>query len=331
MRIVLFGDGAWAANSLMRLYEDGHSIASVVIRTKPSDTSLEDACRKLGVPVLQPRNINAPDFLETMRSLEPDICLSISCNQIMRRPLLDTSPRGFVNFHAGSLPFYRGRNVINWAIINGEKEIGLTAHFIDEGIDTGDILLQKILPISWSDTYGDVLNRIVEAFPEFVQETVRVVSSGATVPQQQSHLVGTYYSGRADGDEWLDWSDTSLNIYNKIRAITRPGPGARTLLGDRVAVIWQASYDLSWPKYIATPGQVVGRTSDGVIVKTGDSTLLVQEVQIGDGICEKPAWAIGTRLGLNMIDTIHSLLARVDDLEKQLLRKENSHGATGSN
>ena len=84
------------------------------------------------------------------------------------RPVLDTARLSFVNFHAGKLPFYRGRNVINWAIINGETEIGLTAHVVDEGIDTGDIVLQKTLPIGWTDTYGDVLTRIVDNFPDFV-------------------------------------------------------------------------------------------------------------------------------------------------------------------
>jgi len=93
---------------------------------------------------------------------------------------------GCLNFHAGKLPFYRGRNVINWAIINGEREIGITAHFMDEGIDTGDILLQRTEPIGWTDTYGDVLARVVAAIPPLVEESVELVASADYQVQHQA-------------------------------------------------------------------------------------------------------------------------------------------------
>jgi methionyl-tRNA formyltransferase len=143
-------------------------------------------------------------------------------------------------------------------------------------------------------------------------------------------LPGTYFCGREDGDEWLDWVDSSLNLYNKVRAITRPGPGARTLLGDREVIIWRAAYDRSWPSYVATPGQVVGRSEQGVMVKTGDSTLLLEEAQIGDEASRKPAWPIGTRLGINLAGTIRALLSRIQELENRLSSEEKTHGASRS-
>jgi methionyl-tRNA formyltransferase len=280
--------------------------------------------------VLQAANVNTPVFVERIVRLEPDLGISISCDQILRRKVLDSARLGFLNFHAGLLPCYRGRNVINWAIINGETQIGVTAHMVDEGIDTGDIVLQRSIPIEWTDSYDDVLERIVDALPAFVIEAVRGIESGELTPRPQRHLEGTYFSGREDGDEWLDWSDTSFNIYNKVRAISRPAPGARTLLGDRVVVVWKAAYDRSWPKYIGTPGQVVGRVDEGVVVKTGDSTLVLQEIQVADGACERPAWRIGTRLGVNLMDVIRSLQTRVRDLEAQLSTGEKRNGAGSS-
>ncbi len=202
--------------------------------------------------------MNSEDFVRHALELRPDLGVSISYNQILRRPILDSARLGIVNFHAGKLPRYRGRNVINWAIINGESEIGLTAHFVDEGIDTGDIIYQITLPILWNDGYGDVLNRVVENFPHFASEVLDRIASGRFTAQPQTELPGTYFPGREDGDEWLDWSDTSLNLYNKIRAISRPGPGARTSLSHAEVIVWSAVYDESWPKYIATPGQVSG-------------------------------------------------------------------------
>ena len=301
MHILLFGDGAWAANSLKRLSQEGRSLAGVVVRAKSSDETLENLARELGLAVYRPASVNDPAFLSNIAELKPDLNLSISYNQIFRRPMIELAPLGFVNFHAGKLPYYRGRNVINWALINGESEIGLTAHYIDEGIDTGDIILQRTLPVSWTDTYGDVLRNVVDAFPSLVSEAVSLIADGSAVRQPQADgLHGTYFASRADGDEWLDWTDTSYNLHNKIRAISRPGPGARTTLGGDPVIIWRAFYDTCWPKYIATPGQVVGlNPQEGVLVKTGDSTLLVEEVQRGGDEPMTPRWPIGTRVGVD--------------------------------
>jgi methionyl-tRNA formyltransferase len=201
--------------------------------------------------------------------------------------------------------------VINWAIINGEREIGMTAHFVDDGIDTGDIILQRTLPIEWTDTYGDALRRVVEAFPDLVIDAVALITSGQPKRIQQADHPGTYFPNREEGDEWLDWSDSSFNLHNKIRAITRPGPGARTLLGNKVVRVWRAFYDPSWPRYIATPGQIVGRRDNGVLVKTGDSTIMLQEIQIDTDTSETPSWRIGTRLGINLTALLPSILDRL--------------------
>ncbi|HEX7581387.1 MAG TPA: methionyl-tRNA formyltransferase, partial [Thermoanaerobaculia bacterium] len=316
MRILFFGDGAWAAKSLKRLSGPLWEIASVVVRCKPSDDTLVQAARARSLPVLRPENANAPEFLETVRSLRPDLNVSVSYDQIVRRPLLESAPMGFVNFHAGKLPFYRGRNVLNWALMNGEAELGLTAHFMDEGIDTGDIVLQRTLPIGWTDGYGDVLSRAVEAFPNLVEETLRSLAEGRVTRRPQVHLPGTYFAGRGPGDEWLDWSDTSRNLHNKIRAITRPGPGARTRLGEKSVLIWRAVWDPSWPMYLATPGQVVGRDrNEGVFVKTGDCTLLVMEVEETAGVVGRPRWPIGTRLGCQVTPALEALRAELETLK----------------
>jgi methionyl-tRNA formyltransferase len=317
----MFGDGRWAADSLLRLSREGHHVAAAVIRTVPSDDSVSDCARKLGAAILQPKSVNTPEFIESIRKFDADLGLSIAFNQIFRRPILETTRSGFVNFHAGKLPQYRGRNIINWAIINGEPEIGITAHLIDDGIDTGDIILQRTLPLGWTDTYGDVLARVVDNFPEFVVEAVQMIGSNEITARLQRHTAGTYFCGREDGDEWLDWSDSSLNLYNKIRAITRPACGARTLLGQKRVIVWKAAYDPAWPKYRATPGQIVGRRQDGLAVKTGDSTLVLQEIQVESGLCEVPSWPIGTRLGIDLFHTIQVLQARVSELEALLLNE----------
>lgn len=317
MRILFFGDGQWATDSLMRLHQAGWSLLGVVIRTRPTDSSLAEAAKQLRLDVWQPTNVNQPEFVEQISQLNPELCLSVAYDQILRHSIRQVAPQGVVNFHAGKLPFYRGRNIINWAIINGETEIGLTAHYVDEGIDTGDIILQRTLPIGWTDTYGDVLARVVMALPEVVVETVSQIATGHARRQPQSHLPGSYFAAREVGDEWLDWSESSRNLHNKVRAISRPGPGSRTLFNNRVLIIWRAFYDPSWPTYLGTPGQVVGRRrGEGVLVKTADSTLLLQEAQFeGDEVEHAPDWPIGTRLGINLMQYLCLLENRMASLQ----------------
>lgn len=321
MRILYFGDGEWATNSLLRLIQDGHELLGVVLRVSPTDPGLRLESEQLRLPIFQPQQVNDKEFVDQVMALKPDVNLSCSYNQILRRPILETAPLGFINFHAGKLPAYRGRNVINWAIINGEHEIGITAHYIDEGIDTGDIILQRTLPIAWTDTYGDVLKNVVEAFPGLVGDSVNAVATGNIMRQPQSQNLGTYFPGRENGDEWLDWSDRSLNIYNKIRAISRPGPGAITRLESQDIIIWSADYDVAWPQYLATPGQVVGRLAGkGALVKTGDSTILIREIGTGKAESQVANWPLGTRLGINFQAELASTMAKVDRLEQEIAR-----------
>lgn len=315
MNILFFGDGAWAALSLERLVADGHKVLAVVDRVTPSSPDLEALACSLGLTVLRPPRVNSPEFLQRVAELGPELNVSVSYDQIVRRPLHETAPRGFVNVHAGRLPQYRGRNVINWAIINGASEIGVTAHYIDEGIDTGDIIRQIVLPIGWTDTYGDVLGRVTLVIPDLVAETVGLIARGEAPRLPQPSVAATYFSGRREGDEWLEWSESSRDIYNKIRGITRPGPGARAVLGGERVVIWRAAYDPAWPRYIAVPGEVVGRRpGEGVVVKTGDSTVLLLEVQVGDAAPTVPAWPIGTRF-VTTAERLRHLEARVSALE----------------
>jgi methionyl-tRNA formyltransferase len=320
VKILFFGDGAWAANSLRLIAARPWTIGAVVLRRQPSSGALAEAARDLGLPVLQPRDVNSAEFLDIVRSFAPDLNVSVSYDQIVRRPLLEAAPLGFVNFHAGKLPSYRGKNVVNWALINGETEIGVTGHYMDEGIDTGDILLQRTLPIGWTDTYGDVLDRVVAAFPDLVETALAMIADGVAVRRPQAHLPGTYFAARREGDEWLDWSDTSRHLHNKVRAIARPGPGALTLVGGQPVVVWRAHWDPTGPNYLATPGEVVGRRADGVFVKTGDSTLLVLEAGATGRPGGIPAWPAGTRLGAGP-DAVPTLLRRVRVLEEELLSR----------
>ena len=321
LRIVLLGDGEWAARTLDALGRTPHRVVAVVLRERPSDDSLARAARAAGLPVRQPHRVNTPELRDWLAALGPDLLLSVAYNQILREPVRTVAGHGALNLHAGKLPFYRGRNVINWALINGEPEIGLTAHFMDDGIDTGDIVLQRTLPIGWTDTYGSVLQRVTDALPALATDAIALIAAGDPPVRSQRGLPATYFGGRGEGDEWLDWSASSTSLHNKVRAITRPGPGARTALDGAPVVIWRAFFDPAWPRYVATPGQVVGRSTEGVTVKTGDATLLIQEASVDGAPATIPDWPIGARLEVNRSAALE---ARLERLERRLLLEAGS-------
>ncbi len=300
MRALLFGDGEWAGRALDLLVDGGHDVPAVVVRCRPSSDALAAAAARHGLPVHAPENVNDPAFIEWIVAQDVRLNISVSYDQILRAAALASVPEGFINAHAGALPRYRGRSVINWALINGEDELGLTVHHVDEGIDTGDVILQRMVPIGWEDTYGTVLSRTELLLPELVLEAVDLLARGQAPRVPQDHHRATYFPARGPGDEWIDWRDSSEDVYNKIRGLGRPGPGARTIHRGRELVLWEARYDRSWPRYRATPGAVVGVVpGEGIRVKTGDSTILLTRTSALEGAEEVPRLRIGTRLGID--------------------------------
>lgn len=301
MKIIVFGDGVGTASTVRLLLDKKWQVVAVVERTPPRSTILENITKEHNLPLFHPAHVNRSKFINEIRKLDPDIILSIGYNQIFHNEILELPPLGCINFHPSKLPFYKGRNVVMWAMINGEEEFGITAHYMDRGIDTGPILFQETIKIYWNDTYNDIVQRLDGLIPSFVIKTLDLVRNGNVNLTIQDPYAGTYCGNFEIEDRWLDWTDSSYNLYNKIRAITSPGPGALSVLGQSELIIWKAYYDPIWPKYVGAPGQIIGRfQEEGVLIKTGDSMLLLQTAQTEGQPIETPKWRIGTRLGINL-------------------------------
>ena len=331
MKIGYFGDGPWAHLALERIVADPRfAVAFIVPRFDTRDPVLARQAGELGVDFVLLEDVNAPESVERLRGYGADLFVSMSYNQIFRRPVIAAAPRGVINCHAGALPFYRGRNILNWALINDAKSFGVTVHDVNEGIDTGDILVQRQLPISDADDYGSLLSRAVVACAEALVEALDRIARGDVVrtPQSSIHPVGTYFGRRLPGDEWIDWSWSSRRIFNFVRALAAPGPGARSLHGEETIEVFAAAEIERAVDYLATPGEVVGRTAHGAVVKTGDSTLLLTDVRSPSG---KPL-RIGTRLGVPLPASLAALERRLGELERAIdhLQRERSGSATGA-
>ncbi len=319
LSIAFFGGGDWAGEGLRRLIADGNHVTSVIPAVTRSE-ELRRVAAGAGLPVIEHAVISREDFLPRCGGEIPDLVVSVDYDRILRRSLLEVPRLGAINAHPGMLPRYRGVSVVTWALQNGEPEIGVTVHYLDEHIDAGDIILQRRIPVGPDDSNGEVIQRISGVLPGLLSDAVRLVRVGHAPRIRQDHARATYFAARRESDDWIDWTAPSTAIHNLIRALSAPNPGARTVLDGHPVTIWRASLRPGAPIYPGTPGQVVGRGADGVTVKTGDRTIVVEQAQ-PDGApapaCP-PSWPVGTRLGVNLAELTLRLEQRVKALEQRI-------------
>lgn len=291
MKIGYFADGPWGHKAFDKIvFDDSLEIEFVTVRYDKKDAVLIELAKKNRIPVELSKNINSKEFIDKIRKYEADLFVSMSFNQIFKSEMINLPRYKTINCHAGKLPFYRGRNILNWALINDEKEFGITVHYIDEGIDTGDIILQDIYPITDEDNYGTLLTRAYDGCADVLYRAIKKIQCGEVNPIKQQDIdpIGMYCGMRVSGDEIIDWSQTSREIFNFIRALCAPGPQAVSWINGEKIYINKARMVSGACAYKNTAGQVIGKTKDGFLIKTGDTILEAVEytysskVRIGD-------------------------------------------------
>ncbi len=291
LEIGYFADGVWGHNAFRLLNRDPNIIIKFIcVRNDTTDEILKKMAEENGIDYLRHSNINSAEFLKTLKSYHCDLFVSMSFNQIFKKDIIDMPEKGIINCHAGKLPFYRGRNILNWVLINDEKEFGITVHYVDEGIDTGDILLQNTYPITDKDNYASLLEIAYTECASILHEAINLIIKGEEriTKQESIHQLGIYCGKRTSGDEIIDWHKTSREIFNFVRAICLPGPMARTTLNGKEFKINKVSMIDGAMEYIGIPGQIVGKVDNGYIVKTLDTTLRLDvfeyegKIKIGD-------------------------------------------------
>lgn len=324
MRLGYFADGPWSHEALKKIVSDDRfEIAFITPRYDSQDPVLKEWAKNLGVDFLPIQNVNQRASVDMLKTYAADLFVSMSFNQIIKKDVLEIPPRGFINCHAGALPFYRGRNVLNWVLINDEKEFGVTVHYIDEGIDTGDIIRQRMLPISDKDDYSTLLRVATDNCAELLYDSLDDIERKSVnrIAQYSIHPVGSYYRKRREGDEWIDWNWTSRQIFNFIRAITKPGPCARTILGQQTILLENSSLFSDAPKYIGTAGEIVGQDKNVLIVKTGDSFIklngyVIDSIRYISPHTSRQKIRLGDKFASCVNAVPNSLSGEVVDLEK---------------
>src|ERR1700675_49410 len=285
MRLVFMGTPDFAAASLEALLRSDDSVVGIITqpdRPKGRGQILTPSPVKLlaqreQIPLLQPLKMKDPEFLQALAGWKPDLIAVAAFGRILPPAILALPPLGCINVHGSLLPKYRGAGPIQWAIINGETETGVTTMLMDEGMDTGAMLLQETIPITPDDTAGTLSPRLAELGGRLLVETIARLKSGTLVPRPQDSSQATLAPLLTTADGAIDWALSATALANRLRGLS-PWPGVYTTVagGDR----WMICRALALPGPVTQPtGVIIAVTHEAIHVATGEGVLAVMELQ----------------------------------------------------
>ncbi len=248
--------------------------------------SVADLSRAHQIPCYFPDNINDSQWIDLLKNLKPDLIFSFYFRQMVSKNILNIPRHGAINLHGSYLPKYRGRCPVNWVLVNGEKETGVTLHYMVESPDAGDIIAQAKVPIDFEDTALTLFQKMERAAASLLGEALPLIVSGTNPRIPQDLSKGSYFGGRRPEDGQINWTRGNVEIYNLIRAVTRPYPGAFAYLDRKKIVIWEARVvdDLA-SRGNQPPGSITIE-GDDVLVTTGQGAIRIVACQV-DGDPER--------------------------------------------
>ncbi len=290
MKIVFMGTPKFALPSLRRLLEDGHEIQLLVTRPdkpkgrgrKLTPPPTKELAISQGIPVEQPTNLRSPDFYNLLKSLQLEVIVVVAYGKILPQELLDLPPYGGVNLHASLLPRYRGACPINWTLINGEQETGVTTIKMNAEMDAGDILISRKVTIAPRETAEELEKRLSLVGAELLCETLARLQDGQLSPRPQDHSQATFAHRLKKEDGRIDWGKAAMQIFNAIRGLT-PWPGAYSMFRGKMVIFRRGElFDAPTGKKLPVrePGEIVALDKRGIVVQCGDRAyLLITELQ----------------------------------------------------
>ena len=251
-------------------------------------SSVRKLAERNGIPYLT-SDISLPENVERVRAIAPDFIFSFYYRNMIKPVVLDIPKRGALNLHGSYLPRYRGRVPVNWAVINGETETGATLHYMVEKPDAGDIVDQEKVAIEFTDTAHDVFGKVTEAAVTVIGRSWPLLRDGKASRIPMDLKSGNYCGGRRPEDGRIDWTKSAVRIYNLVRGVTHPYPGAFSFISGKKVIIWSA-----WPvEGKGEPGRIVSH--DPLLVGTGEGLLEIKSLHF-EGEEERPA-AVTVPLG----------------------------------
>lgn len=284
LKVVFMGTPDFAVPSLDSLYESGYSLEAVVTQRdkrrgrgkKLQYTPVKERALELGIEVLQPDNINDEEIKKKLIDINPDFIIVVAYGQILKEDILNIPKYGCYNVHASLLPKYRGAAPINWVIINGESETGVTIMEMEAGLDTGDMILSSSIPIGNEDTTEDIHDRLSLLGGELIVEALERIVEEDIEKTPQDHSKSSYASMLNKEIGRINWQDNGQNIVNLIRGL-KPWPSAYTEYKGDIIKIHKAS--LSKTSYGEINGEIKKVANEGIYVNVSDGSIIIEEIQ----------------------------------------------------
>ena len=286
MKRVFMGTPDFAVGTLEALIQAGHELIGVVTQPdKPKGrgkslmaTPVKEVALKHQIPVYQPQKVRETEFTENLHRLAPDVIVVAAFGQIITKEILEIPRYGCINVHASLLPAYRGAAPIQWAVINGEKESGVTVMQMDEGLDTGDMIDKVVVPLAEDETGGSLFDKLSQAGAGLCVKVLKDLEEGKAVREKQPEESTTAYASMISkkmGE--VNWNESAKSIEQLIRGLN-PWPSAYTKLQGKTLKLWQAQVEEQEEE--GRPGEILRVEKDAFYVKTGKGLLKIKEVQL---------------------------------------------------
>lgn len=284
MRVVFMGSPDFAA-SCLRAVASAHEVTLVVSQPdKPAGRggqvhapAVKTAAVELGLPVIQPKSARSGELEQALRAAGAELAVVVAYGKILPKAVLEALPRGCINVHASLLPKYRGAAPIQWAVIHGETETGVCIMQLDEGMDTGPVLLERRTPIGPDETSGELFTRLSTLGAEALLEALAGIEAGSLAPATQDHTRATHAPMLTKADGAIDFAAPAAAVAARIRGVD-PWPGAQATLRDQIVKLFRARA-FGGGEQGSAPGTVLAIDADGAHVATLDGHIVIRELQ----------------------------------------------------
>lgn len=286
MRVVFMGTPDFAVGTLEAIIAAGHEVVGVVTQPDKSKgrskalvpTPVKEVALAHGIDVFQPKRVRNEESIATIKAMNPEVIVVVAFGQIIPKEILEMAPYGCLNVHGSLLPAYRGAAPIQWSVLNGDKESGVTIMRMDEGLDTGDMISKVVVPLDEKETSESLFDKLAAAGAKLLVETLPKVADGTAVYEKQPEESTTPYAcmiSKQMGE--IDWNKSAVEIERLVRGMNS-WPSAYTKLDGKTLKVWVSHVEEE--DKIGNPGEILQADKNGIRVQTGKGILILEEIQL---------------------------------------------------
>lgn len=275
-KVIFFGNNSSILCCLVKNSDVQSVFCQPLDKANTNLMEIKEIVDKYSISLHQPERQELYSYTDYIKNLNPDLIVVCGYKYIISGEIFNIPKFRSINIHPSYLPNYRGQHVVNWAIVNGETKTGVTIHFIDKGIDTGEIIIQKEIPILFEDSASTLHDRIYRVACELLESVLNNISSGKTLQAtKQDDSKASYFRPRNPEDGLIDWSKQGIEIYNLIRALVKPWPGAYSYIKAKKVIFWNAIFETG--SYGFSPGTIIDNLDSKLVISVKGGKLSVDD------------------------------------------------------